>query len=392
MNPAALLRSLVPAFLPLLAFVLAEAFFGETVGLVVGLACGLGEFAWVLAREKRADPFIAADTALLALAGGLSLALGNALFFKLKPAVVEFVLGAALGLLLVLPSTFLEGYFGRVLRGTSIPPGAVPALRRSVGLMIVLLLIHAGLTAWAAVALSDAAWGFVSGGLFYILFGLAFLAQWIAARLQGGRLAARRGPGPAGFRHPRGVEILPLVDEEGRVVGSAPRPDCHRAPGMLHPVVRLHLFDREGRIFLQKRAAGKDTEPGKWDAAMAGHVSLGEDLGKALSRELHEELGVSALAFEAAGATAEILFRYRNDTAIESELVFVFAAKYEGPFAPDPTEVAEFRAWTREEVAAARGGGQLTPMLERDLEALDRAMARLEAARTGTAPAGAAPG
>lgn len=379
MNTVAMLRSLIPAFVPLLAFVLAEAVFGETVGLAVGIALGMGEFVWVLAREKRADPFVAADTALLALAGGLSLALGDDTFFKLKPAVVEFVLGAAMGLLLVLPSRFLEGYFGRVLRlpgkeGSPLPPGAVPALRKSVRLMVGLFIAHAGLTVWAALALSDAAWGFISGGLFYILFGLAILAQWISVKI------GARGRAP-GARVPRGVEILPLVDDDGKIIGSAPRPDCHRGPGMLHPVVTLHLFDGEGRLFLQKRAARKDVYPGMWDAAMAGHVSFGEDLATALARELREELGVIRPVFEAAGAKAELLFRYRYDSELESELVFVFAATYPGPFAPDPSEVADFRAWTREEIAFSKGKGIFTPTLERDLAVLDVELARVASSR-----------
>jgi isopentenyldiphosphate isomerase/intracellular septation protein A len=378
MNPLSLLSALVPAFIPLLAFIVAEALFGETIGLIVGITIGIGEFIWVLAREKRADPFVAADTALIALAGGVSLAFGNDIFFKLKPAVVEFVLGAAMGLLLVLPERFLEGYFARVLRGAALPSGALPALRKSIVLMVCLLVLHSGLTAWAAFNLSDSGWGFVSGGLFYILFALVFLVQLVTARLQ----ARRQGLGP---RAPRGVEVLPLVDDEGKITGSAPRPECHQGPGKLHPVVRLHLVDSEGRLFLQKRSSDKEAEPGKWDAAMAGHVSLGEDLETAVARELQEELGVSALAFETAGAKAELLFRYRQDSALESELAFVFAAKYGGPFAPSLAEVADFRAWTREELELARGKGSLSAMLERDLEILDKA----RGADPGNPPQGA---
>ncbi|MFZ4617055.1 MAG: NUDIX domain-containing protein [Rectinemataceae bacterium] len=377
MNPLSLLSSLVPAFIPLLAFIVAEALFGETIGLIVGITIGIAEFLWVLLREKRADPFVAADTALIALAGGVSLAFGNDIFFKLKPAVVEFVLGAAMSLLLVLPARYLEGYFARILRGATLPPGALSALRKSIVLMVGLLVLHAALTAWAALNLSDAGWGFVSGGLFYILFAVAFLVQLVQVRLR-----ARASGLP--HRAPRGVEILPLVDDEGKIIGSAPRPECHMGPGKLHPVVRLHLVDSEGRLFLQKRSADKEAEPGKWDAAMAGHVSQGEDLETAVARELQEELGVSALAFETAGAKAELLFRYRQDSARESELAFVFAAKFGGPFAPSPAEVADFRPWTREELELARGRGSLSAMLERDLEILDKAR--------GTSPGNPNPG
>jgi isopentenyldiphosphate isomerase len=166
--------------------------------------------------------------------------------------------------------------------------------------------------------------------------------------------------------------MLPLVDEEGAIVGVAPRSECHAGPGKLHPVVRLLVFDGEGGMYLQKRAEDRLVQPGKWDAAVGGHVSAGEDLATALSRELREELGVNAMALEAAGAKPEPVMRFRWDSEIESELVFTFAMRYSGPFAPDGREVQDGRFWSPGELRAAVGSGMLTPLLERELAILDR--------------------
>ena len=38
-------------------------------------------------------------------------------------------------------------------------------------------------------------------------------------------------------------EIFPIVDEEGRVIGSATRGECHSGSHLLHPVVHLHVFN-----------------------------------------------------------------------------------------------------------------------------------------------------
>ena len=50
-------------------------------------------------------------------------------------------------------------------------------------------------------------------------------------------------------------EIFPVVDEDGRVVGSATRGECHSGSMLLHPVVHLHVFNSAGELYLQKRPA-----------------------------------------------------------------------------------------------------------------------------------------
>ncbi len=118
--------------------------------------------------------------------------------------------------------------------------------------------------------------------------------------------------------HDRADERLPLVDEEGNVVGSATRGECHGGSMLLHPVVHLHVFDFEGRLFLQKRPDWKDIQPGKWDTAVGGHVDCGEDVTAALRREALEELGLEAFK-------AVPVCRYVFSSDRERELVNVFA-------------------------------------------------------------------
>jgi hypothetical protein len=65
-------------------------------------------------------------------------------------------------------------------------------------------------------------------------------------------------------------EIFPVVDEEGHVLGSATRGECHNGARLLHPVVHLHVFNASGDIYLQKRPEWKDIQPGKWDTAVGG--------------------------------------------------------------------------------------------------------------------------
>ncbi len=87
-------------------------------------------------------------------------------------------------------------------------------------------------------------------------------------------------------------EIFPVVNEEGTVIGSATRGECHSGSRLLHPVVHLHVFDKQGSLYLQKRPEWKDIQPGKWDTAVGGHIDFGEDVVTALHREAREELGI----------------------------------------------------------------------------------------------------
>ncbi len=66
--------------------------------------------------------------------------------------------------------------------------------------------------------------------------------------------------------------MFQLVDREGNPVGQASREECHGNPLLIHLVVHLHVLDGEGRLLLQKRSMTKDTNPGRWDTSVGGHV------------------------------------------------------------------------------------------------------------------------
>lgn len=168
---------------------------------------------------------------------------------------------------------------------------------------------------------------------------------------------APRLPRPT-FDHPgtplaAGEEMLPVIEPSGLVIGQAARSWCHSGAKPLHPVVHLHLIDRNGRIYLQKRADTKDLLPGYWDTAVGGHVAYGETVLEALYRETAEELGLTAF-------NPLFLEAYRWETERDNEFVCVFAAVGHPVLAPDPAEVSEGRWWTPEEILAA-GKGVLTP-------------------------------
>ncbi len=157
-------------------------------------------------------------------------------------------------------------------------------------------------------------------------------------------------------------EIFPVVDESGKVTGSATRGECHGGSRLLHPVVHLHVFDTSGRLYLQRRPDWKDIQPGKWDTAVGGHVDYGEDVESALRREAREELGLE-------GFDARPLGSYVFESARERELVNAFSCVTD--VAPCPSdELDGGRFWTTEEIAANIGKGVFTPNFESEYRRL----------------------
>lgn len=155
-------------------------------------------------------------------------------------------------------------------------------------------------------------------------------------------------------------ELLPLVDECGNLVGAATRGECHDGSKRLHPVVHLHVFDGQGRLYLQKRPDWKDIQPGKWDTAVGGHVDLGENVEQALRREAREELGLTDF-------TPERLGTYVFESERERELVYVHRTTTDAPIHPTD-ELDGGRFWTTDEIHARLGQGIFTPNLEGELK------------------------
>ena len=52
-------------------------------------------------------------------------------------------------------------------------------------------------------------------------------------------------------------EMLPIVDEQGNIVGAATRGECHDGSKKLHPVVHLHVFNSKVNFTCKNDRNGK---------------------------------------------------------------------------------------------------------------------------------------
>lgn len=162
-------------------------------------------------------------------------------------------------------------------------------------------------------------------------------------------------------------EIVPVVDENGLVIGRASREHCHAGAenaengALLHPVVHLQIIDRYSRFFLQHRSANKETFPNRWDTAVGGHVAYGEYYQEALFREAGEELGLFDF-------NPQYLDNYIAENEGDREMVGLYITIGTFDLHPDNYEVSEGRYWTIEEIESNLGKDVFTPEFENEYQ------------------------
>ena len=165
-------------------------------------------------------------------------------------------------------------------------------------------------------------------------------------------------------------EIVMVVDDENRPVAEVPRHRM-RSENLPHRATYIFVFDRAGRVLVQRRTAIKDMYPSYYDLAAGGVVAAGESYEENAEREAAEELGIRDTVLE-----PKLDFYYED----ERNRCFgrVFTCVHEGPFTLQAEEVESVAFHTIEEIAA----GNVAPVTPDSRLAFDRLLALGEAAGT----------
>lgn len=156
---------------------------------------------------------------------------------------------------------------------------------------------------------------------------------------------------------------IAVVDPDNRFVRWEERRVIHEHR-LVHRSVHVLLFDRRGRLLVQRRHRDKQTYPRHWDVSCAGHVeerdySAGPEVeGAALdavyaavaAREVEEELGVRP--------SLVLRGRFGPEPGVHYEHLQLFEARSDGPFCLQAEEVEEHRLLDRAEVEALLGGAE----------------------------------
>ena len=182
-------------------------------------------------------------------------------------------------------------------------------------------------------------------------------------------MSAQEAPAPG--RRSGAPELVVLLDEAGRAVGTTPKAGVHHAATPLHLAFSCYLFDGHGRLLLTRRALHKPTWPGAWTNSVCGHPAPGEPPADAVRRRVGDEVGVRAEGVRLLLPA----FRYRAVMAngvVENEMCPVYVATTDDPPRPDPDEVADV-AWTDWAAFRARvldGSREVSPWCRDQVAAL----------------------
>jgi isopentenyl-diphosphate delta-isomerase len=133
-------------------------------------------------------------------------------------------------------------------------------------------------------------------------------------------------------------ELVVLLDQAGRAVGTAAKRTVHHAETPLHLAFSCYVFDEDGAVLVTRRALHKPTWPGTWTNSVCGHPAPGEPLPDAVRRRGRDELGIELVDVRLALPA----FRYRAvmpDGVVENEMCPVYVARTTDPVHPDPDEV-----------------------------------------------------
>lgn len=346
MNSSDLLKKMLPGFIPILVFIVADEIWGTKIGMYVAVGFGLIQFSYILLKEKRIDKFILFDTLLIVALGSVSIILDNDLFFKLKPALINLILCILLGFSIFSKHNIFMLMGQRYMKNVSLNEQAIKQFQKNLKIFLYVLITHTILIIYSAYYMSNEAWAFISGALIYILFGFIFVIQIIGKR----------------FLFKKNTEEwFPIVDEDGKVIGKATRSACHSDNTLLHPVVHLHVFNEKGELFLQKRPTWKDIQPDKWDTAVGGHVDLNEKIEDALFREAGEEINLKNFH-------PQFIRKYIWKSDKESELVFSFLTVINEQITINKNELADGRFWKITDIKAELKNNLFTPNFVKEFE------------------------
>lgn len=169
-----IIKNLLVSLVPIIIFYVVEKYYGVAWGVIIAILSSIIECGYEYFKYKKIEPVTLGVLLLIVIMGSLSLYTGSGVFYKLNPAVYEL----AFALLFI--GTSLWGtpililFSKKQLKGVKLGESQIKHLKGMNLRIGIFFLVHGALTVYSALFLSTAAWAFIKGFLFYIMFFIYF--------------------------------------------------------------------------------------------------------------------------------------------------------------------------------------------------------------------------
>ena len=134
-------------------------------------------------------------------------------------------------------------------------------------------------------------------------------------------------------------EFVVLVDQDDQKLGLMEKQQAHVA-GLLHRAFSVFVFNSNGELMIQQRAASKYHSPTLWTNTCCSHPRDNETYEQAAHRRLQEEMGFDCdLEFK----FSFIYKAHLDNNLTEHELDHVFIGTFDEEPQLNPDEVMAYR-------------------------------------------------
>jgi isopentenyldiphosphate isomerase len=148
--------------------------------------------------------------------------------------------------------------------------------------------------------------------------------------------------------------LIDQVDDQDQPIRSIVRSEVFRLKANFR-VSHVLIFDKSGRLLIQRLARTRDRNPLLWGSSVASYIPAGSTYIEAARERVLQELGIPAVPLEPFG----------NDKMIDNgctKFIRIFKAVYEGEFRIDYNHIAETRFVTLPSLLALpQDGDGFTP-------------------------------
>lgn len=137
------------------------------------------------------------------------------------------------------------------------------------------------------------------------------------------------------------MELVVLVDENNKEIGTAEKNAVHTTRTSLHRGFSVFLFNQNQELLLTQRSRWKKTFPGVWTNTVCGHPAPGESVVDAVKRRLKQELSIVPTEIK---EVAPYRYRFADQNGIvENEICPILVAKSYAYPKPNLQEVERWK-------------------------------------------------